>query len=108
MRRTVVWFALIAGSLRLLFGLGAMLNAYFSPEAHMMALLDLPTLGVYFFLGESGLNMSVRNAYDPRFLVIGVTVWMIIGAMAGLVWYWHTTRRAEGASGASGGRGGTA
>ena len=108
MRRTVVWLALIAGFLRLLFGLGAMLNAYFSPEAHMMALLDLPTLGVYFFLGENGMTLSVRNAYDLRFLVIGVTVWMIIGALAGLVWFWYATRREEGASGASGNGGGTA
>jgi len=100
MKRTVLWLALIAGILRLLFGLFAMLNAYFSPEAHMMAVLDFPTLGVYFLLAENGLPMSIRNAYDLRFLVVGVVVWMILGALAGLLWGLYATHREEGEDGA--------
>lgn len=83
MNKTIVWPALAAGFVRLLLGFGLMLMAVFWPESHMAAMLDFPTVGLYFALGAAGVPVAVRNAFDPIFLLAGVTLWAFLGGTIG-------------------------
>lgn len=69
----------VAAVARLLAWGALSLVAAASPEAHMLTLLDAPTLAVYWLLSRAGLSPSVKNAFDPWFALCGVLTWFTLG-----------------------------
>ena len=84
--RRVLLSALALGLFRLSVGLGLMLYAQHNPEAHMLALLDVPTLLVYLCSTLIGLPAELTDAGDLGFLLVGILVWTLVGGLGGIVW----------------------
>lgn len=67
--------------------LGAFLAAitFFSREASVLVVIDLPTLATYWVLQQVGSPHPIVDAFDVRFFIIGVVTWSILGYFFGLV-----------------------
>lgn len=69
----------------------------------MLALLDLPTMGMYMLLGRiSDFNPTIRDAYDSKFFIVGLATWLVTGAVFGvLIAFFSTKGEAAATSGRS-------
>jgi hypothetical protein len=72
-------------AMRIVFGGLAIGLAMINPEANMLALLDLPTLGLYWLAGIFGVHAHVTTAADPLFFLIGSATWFSIGTLLALM-----------------------
>jgi hypothetical protein len=68
------------------------LAAALAPEAHMLTLLDVPTLAVYWFVSQLGTGLHVKDAYDVGFALSGMLTWFVLG-MCSFAIYDLTRRR---------------
>ena len=55
----------------------------------MLALLDLPTMGVYALGVYLGISVQIVDAFDVPFLLVGVVVWTILGWLIGWFVGWR-------------------
>lgn len=69
------------GALRLLAGLALAVVSRTYPESNTLALLDAPTVGLYFLLAAMGVPVEVTDASDKTFLLVGTFVWATFGTL---------------------------
>ena len=77
-RNLALWLAVLAAAGRFILGFFVAMWASVNPEANMVVLFDLPTLGVYAFMATLGGQVEIRDAGDLRFMAAGVAVWFVL------------------------------
>lgn len=78
LRHPALWLGVFAAVSRLVLGLIVAVWSSMNPEADMLALFDLPTLGVYALIAKLGGQVEIRDAGDLRYLAAGVVIWFAL------------------------------
>jgi hypothetical protein len=86
--------ASILAAIRVRFGLVLIVFGLTSTEVALLALIDLPTLALYYLLNRTlGWPNEIRDERDVAFFLLGVFTWFLLGLAVGWLFFRGGSRR---------------